>query len=259
MEKYVIIIVVTCIAVYVSLLIHRNMKAKKEGPVTGKTIQFKAKDGVNIKAHLYLTADKTKPFMLIFQQAGHSQQEYRNTATQLNKMGFNCLAIHQRSARNIKGSKIKSKKQEDSLRTLTYDETYVDLESALLYLKKAFPNFKTVVWGSSYAATLMFVLASNYPNEVDGIVAFSPDNYLVFNDKTILDYAEGVHCPIFVTAGKKESKACERLHEQIQSEKKYLYIPIENEEQDSLTTKKKNTRKNQYWKILTDFFESIVN
>jgi len=63
-----------------------------------KTITFPSSDGVKITADLYiLHTDKNTPFIVLFHQAGFSRGEYREITPKLNRLGFNCMAIDQRS------------------------------------------------------------------------------------------------------------------------------------------------------------------
>ena len=68
------------------------------------TIRFDASDGVSITADLYLAhADLNKPLIVLCHQAGWSRGEYREIAPKLNALGFNCIAIDQRSGGSING------------------------------------------------------------------------------------------------------------------------------------------------------------
>jgi len=69
-----------------------------------KTITFPSHEGVTITADLYITnEDKNIPFIVLFHQAGFSRGEYREIAPKLNKLGFNCMAIDQRSGDGVIG------------------------------------------------------------------------------------------------------------------------------------------------------------
>src|SRR5437667_8940636 len=63
-----------------------------------QTITFPSKDELTITADLY-EIDSTSPLILLCHQAGYSRGEYIETAKRLNKFGFNCLAIDQRSGK----------------------------------------------------------------------------------------------------------------------------------------------------------------
>src|SRR6185295_20180637 len=63
-----------------------------------QTITFPSPDGITITADLY-EVDSSSPVILLCHQARYSRGEYIETAKRLNKFGFNCLAIDQRSGK----------------------------------------------------------------------------------------------------------------------------------------------------------------
>ncbi|MEM9412813.1 MAG: hypothetical protein AAGA30_17000, partial [Planctomycetota bacterium] len=118
------------------LLAWSNLEAQ-DSP---KKILFKASDGLELTADLYMTSDdKSKPFILLCHQAGWSRGEYREIAPKLNEMGFNCMALDQRS-----GGKINDVENESFGRAkaanqgTTYVDAEVDIVSAAEYAKKNF-------------------------------------------------------------------------------------------------------------------------
>jgi dienelactone hydrolase len=72
-----------------------------------------------------------------------------------------------------------------------------DLEAALAWAKANAHGAPVVVWGSSYSAALVFLLAARHPGEVNGVVAFSPGEYLA--DKTaVRAAARSVEVPVYI-------------------------------------------------------------
>jgi len=70
----------------------------------GETITFPSKDGLTITADTYITnPDNKTPFIVLFHQAGWSRGEYNEIAPKLNKLGFNCMAVDQRSGGSVNG------------------------------------------------------------------------------------------------------------------------------------------------------------
>src|SRR5687768_9393059 len=72
--------------------------------ICSETITFPSKDGITITGDMYMIND-TMPYMLLCHQAGYSRGEYKETAKRFNKLGFNCLAIDQRSGNEVNGVK----------------------------------------------------------------------------------------------------------------------------------------------------------
>ncbi|WP_424352380.1 hypothetical protein, partial [Lutimonas sp.] len=77
--------------------------AQSDLDFSGETINFKASDGVTVTADLYMPHKTSAPFILLYHQAGYSRGEYLSIAPQLNAMGFNCLAVDQRSGDKVNG------------------------------------------------------------------------------------------------------------------------------------------------------------
>ena len=77
--------------------------AQSDPVFSGETITFKASDGISVTADLYMPHKATAPFIILYHQAGYSRGEYRSIAPQLNEMGFNCMAVDQRSGDKVNG------------------------------------------------------------------------------------------------------------------------------------------------------------
>ncbi|MBV9103161.1 MAG: alpha/beta hydrolase [Candidatus Eremiobacteraeota bacterium] len=83
-----------------------------------------------------------------------------------------------------------------------------DLEAALEWAKKSYPSLAIIVWGSSYSASLVFVLAANHQGEVTKLLAFSPGEY--FGDELhVADSAKRVTASIFVDSAADEKEIAE--------------------------------------------------
>ena len=141
-------------------------------------LSFTAADGLEVTADKYFTNAETAPLIVLFHQAGWSRGEYKEIAPKLNKMGFNCLAIDQRSGGEINGVVNETYKRavENKLGT-AYVDAEVDMVAAIDFAKKNFDKAaKLVVWGSSYSAGLVLKLAGER-NDIDAVLAFSPGEY----------------------------------------------------------------------------------
>ena len=140
-----------------------------------QAVTLTAADHVKVFAHYYGNADKSKPIILLFHQAGGSGAEYAAIAPRLNALGFNALALDQRSGGDLFGRANKT------VKTLGHSTGYraalPDLQAALDWARARGAQ-KIVVCGSSYSAALVFLLAANNPGKIAGLMAFSPGEYL---------------------------------------------------------------------------------
>ncbi|MEO8058586.1 MAG: alpha/beta fold hydrolase [Burkholderiales bacterium] len=178
------------ILLFVSLLLGGLTAARSE-PVT-----LVAADGVKVFGTFWPAADKGAPLILAFHQAGGSRAEYAPLASRLNRAGFGVLAIDQRSGGGEFGG---SNKTVAALgRPADYDAALPDLEAALVWGRLRAQGAPLLVWGSSYSAALVFLLAARHPADVKGLLAFSPGEYLGATD-AVHDAAGALRLPVFVT------------------------------------------------------------
>jgi dienelactone hydrolase len=166
-------------------------------------VTLMASDGVKVFADFYPADSKSRLYILLFHQAGSNRAEYASIAPRLVKLGFNCLAIDQRSGGDLWGQ------QNETVRRLgrsaEYTDAIKDLEAALAWARSSGGDAKVLVWGSSYSAALVFVLAAQHREEVAGVLSFSPNEYLGGSD-VVHHAAASVSVPIFVTSAKDQEE-----------------------------------------------------
>jgi predicted alpha/beta hydrolase len=126
-------------------------------PVRGHTadaISFAASDRVQVFADYYSAGSKAKPLILLFHQAGSNRGEYATIGPTLASLGFNALAIDQRSGGNAWGPTNETVKHLG--KSTDYGEALLDLEAALQWAKSSGQTRSILVWGSSYSALWCF-------------------------------------------------------------------------------------------------------
>ncbi len=221
-----------------------------------KTITFPSSDGVKITADLYIPhADKNTPFIVLFHQAGFSRGEYREIASRLNKLGFNCMAIDQRSGDGING--VENETLMDALdkdKEIEYLDALVDIKSALLYARH-FTKGKLLGWGSSYSAGLILKIAGDQPLFMNGVLAFSPGEYFKPKD-LVIKSAKNIKIPTFITSAKKEEKAWKTIYEVI-SAKKVSFIPKTAGLHGSKALWEKQLDSEVYWEAVEAFLKDF--
>ncbi|MCF6366818.1 MAG: alpha/beta hydrolase [Bacteroidales bacterium] len=223
-----------------------------------KTVTFITTDNVLVTADVYLTERKDAPFILLFHQAIFSRGEYIEIAPQLNDLGFNCMAIDQRSGYKINGITNETFKDAKSKGMGTkYINAFPDLEASLQYVEDNYSPEKIIVWGSSYSSSLVFILAAKH-KEINGILAFSPGEYFKFENKTIADWAKEVECPVFITSSRKEGKECKKIFKNLTNQNSKQYIPAFSGNHGSKALWKKNNGNESYLREVK-LFLSIFN
>ena len=194
-----------------------------------ETITFSSNDSITITADIYKAHPDDAPFILLFHQAGWSRGEYKETAPKLNRLGFNCMAVDQRSGGEVNEVINQTKLEADKAgKKTTYIDALADLEAALKYAKTKFPKSKIILWGSSYSAALVIKIAGDHVDLIDGVLAFSPGEY--FKDlgggaDYITKSAKNVKCPLFVTSAKNEKSYWEDIFNAVPSKSKYSFLP----------------------------------
>ena len=122
----------------------------------------------------------------------------------------------------VKNQTHKDAKKKD--KKTKYPNAFPDLEATLAYVSKTYSPSKTIVWGSSYSSSLVFILAAKH-KEIDAVLSFSPGEYFEFEDKKIEDWAAQVDCPVFVTSSRKEGEDCGVIFKKASNENNVQYIP----------------------------------
>jgi alpha-beta hydrolase superfamily lysophospholipase len=167
-----------------------------------EAVQFKAAGGVTVYGAFYAAQDSSRPMILLFHQASSNRYEYTPIAPKLVAAGFSCLAIDQRWGGEMWGHR------NETVRKLGHSENsadevsdlQADLEAALEWAHTGYPHRKFILWGSSYSASLVFAVAAGHPNEVAGVLAFSPGEYFQSSPTLVEDAATRVHVPVFITS-----------------------------------------------------------
>ncbi len=140
-------------------------------------VAFAAADGVTVHGDLYLpTAGAPRGVVLLFHQAGASRLEYAPIAPRLAALGWAALAIDQRSGGGMFGGR--NLTADGAHGDASYLAALPDLEAALVWARARWPRSRPAVWGSSYSAALVFLLAARHPADVSAVLAFSPGEYL---------------------------------------------------------------------------------
>ncbi len=219
-----------------------------------RTIHFPSKDGLEITADLYLV-NEPKDFILLCHQAGFSRGEYIETAKKLNKMGFSCMAIDQRSGKEANHVVNETAKlaKEKGLKA-TYLDAKQDIEAAIDYAYQLNDSKAIILVGSSYSASLVLLLATTN-NNVKAVAAFSPGEYL--KGVQVAQSISKLNKPLFVTSAKKESNGVAKLVAQIKTPIKVHFIPKVEGIHGSRALWKSTKGNQMYWEAFTNWLNQI--
>ena len=187
-------------------------------------VTLTASDGVKVYGDFYAAASESQPYILLFHQAGSNRGEYGPIAPRLAKLGFNCIAIDQRSGGKRWG------RQNETVQQLGHSTDYVDalkdMEAALTWARTSRHSGKVIVWGSSYSSALVFLLAAQHPDDVAGMLSFSPGEYLG-SSGLVHKAAAKISVPVYVTSAKDEQEidAAKSILAASPSREKMQFVP----------------------------------
>jgi dienelactone hydrolase len=209
------------VGVYLAAFLSLTPMARAASP---EPVHFRASDGVTVYGAFYSAGNLVRPLILLFHQAGSNRGEYATIAPRLVQAGFDCLAIDQCSGGRMWGRE--NETVEHLGRSASYLTAERDLEAALHWARSVKRKKQVMLWGSSYSASLVFLVAARHPDEVAGVLAFSPGEYFKPKDM-VRQAAAKVHVPVYITCGTgaREAANARPIYEAVASKNKQFYLP----------------------------------
>lgn len=228
-----------------------------------ESVKFKASDGVDVYADLYMPYVDSATFIILFHQAGWSRGEYEEIALKLNEIGFNCMAVDLRSGNTINGvmnqTNMSARQQ---MKETLYIHSLPDMQAAVSHAREFLASQKLIVWGSSYSAALSLVIAAEMPDKVDGVIAFSPGEYFKSMGKAedyVHSHAAQLEVPVFLTGARSEREIVESIHNSISNELKVLFVPGSSGNHGSRALWGTFPDSREYWRALRSFLVPFLD
>jgi dienelactone hydrolase len=172
------------------------------GPAfAGEPVTLHAADKVTVYGTLSKARAENDKVLLLFHQAHASRHEYDALIARFNQLGYDTLAIDQRSGGDLFGGHNQTVQARG--RSADYLDVAPDLDAALAWARDR--HYGTIVAvGSSYSSALVILLAARHPPGLTAIASFSPGEY--FDDKDLIkDAAAKVTIPFYVTTDPAEA------------------------------------------------------
>jgi hypothetical protein len=219
-------------------------------------VEFKSIDQLTVVGNYY-EVDRSYQTIVLCHQARYNKFEYAGIAKRLNKMGFNCLAIDQRS-----GGPISTFQNETMINALNsklsidYLDAEQDMAAAVkwAYEKSQRP---VILWGSSYSSTLALYIALS-DDKVGAVISFSPGNYFAEKKGDLKEMLPNYKKPLFITSTKYESIHVKQfMSNVILGEKQIVFIPESEGYHGSQALWDGQPEGNQYWQAITEFLNRI--
>lgn len=231
----------------------KSMHFTDNGSISKNIVNFFAADSLMITADVY-AINKKSPYILLCHQAGYSRGEYINTVKELLNMGYNCVAIDQRSGDKINGIINETAKlaKEKGLPT-AYLDARPDIAAAIDFTYVLNDNAPITLVGSSYSATLALLFTKNN-EKVKRAAVFSPGEY--FRGVSIMEKLAGFDKPVYVTGAKSEVKEIKEMTKLISSSYLTIYEPKEKGIHGSRALWFSTPGYVGYWKSFKSFLEN---
>lgn len=228
-----------------------------------ETITFPSADGLEVTADVYAPhEDKATPFIVLCHQAGWSRGEYREIAPKLNELGFNCMAIDQRSGggvNEVENATVAMAKEAE-LGTAFLDARQ-DMVAALRFAHSDLAEGKVILWGSSYSAALSLVIAGEHNDLVDGVMSFAPGEYFARFGKAddwVQTHAAKIADPAFITSAKNEFPRWESIFNAIEGDTKQKFVPETAGNHGSRALWEQFDDHDAYWESVKAFLDQFT-
>lgn len=223
---------------------------------TKQTVEFESLDSLLIAADLY-EIDASKPCIVLCHQARFCKFEYAGVAERFNKLGFNCLAIDQRS-----GGPICNQRNETWLRAIAQNKPvdYLDAEqdivAAIDYAYQKY-NQPVIILGSSYSSTLC-VYQGLENDKVSAVISFSPGNYFAEQRGDLIPQLINFEKPFFFTAAKNEIPFVrEIVLGRKRTDNQIVFSPVGEGAHGARVLWETQQDGEEYWVALEDFLKKL--
>jgi dienelactone hydrolase len=214
-----------------------GVRERSGHPVDGfEVVTFRARDSLLVTADLYRVRSADAPIILLFHQSGSSRGEYRAIAPRLVDLGFNCLAVDTRWGDKDRWAGVENETAkrfgtativasgDRSRRRAARFAARLDLDAALAWARSHQFRGRVIVWGSSWSSILVFDLASERPDDVSGIISFSPGEYDDPDRPTLVrGWAAAARQPALVVSGAAEDSSVAPIYQAIRAPGKLYY------------------------------------
>ena len=219
------------------------------------TFEISSLDSLEITATQYHLS-KDSQIIVLCHQAGWSRGAYTEIAPKLNAMGYNCIAIDQRSGGAINGVTNETNARAKSAgKSTEFIDAKQDI-TATINWAKAYYGKDVILWGSSYSSALALIIAKENA-DVSTVLAFSPGEYLGSAGINVGNSINGLDKPAFLTSSKAESNQTKLLFDRIVSTNRIHFTPTGNGEHGSRALWEEKVDNEEYWTALKAFLNSF--
>ncbi len=218
-----------------------------------EAVTLQAADGLKVTADVYRAHDGgDATWIVLAHQAGSSRGEYRTIAPKLNALGYNAIALDQRSGRAFAGvaNQTAQRAKRANMRR-NYLAARPDIVAGIAWARSQ-TSGRVILWGSSYSAALALLMAGEQPKLVDGVVSNSPGEYL--RGKSIRMAAKSIAVPVLITSPANEKRKWQRIFAAIPGNSKTGFAPKSGGRHgSSALIPSRNASAPAYWDVVETF------
>lgn len=221
-----------------------------------ETFTFVSKDSLLMTATSYQNSE-TSPWILLCHQARWSRGEYQETALKFLSLGFNCIAIDQRSGGEINAvaNQTYTRAQEADLGT-DYLDAEQDIEAAIDYLFEK-TGAPIILLGSSYSSTLACYQGIRN-DKVMAWISFSPGNYFAEDKGDLMPLLSANEKPFWLTSSNEEATELSAMLKTTTLDELHVqFVPQGEGEHGSRALWEEKPDHEEYWESLIPFLNSL--
>jgi dienelactone hydrolase len=219
-------------------------------------VTFLAEDGLPVTGNLYEVSPHN-PVILLCHQANYNKYEYADIAPRLNALGYNVLAIDQRSGGFFAGNPNETRQRAEAggWATTGFLDAEKDILAAIEWLADRYRR-QVIVWGSSYSSALAIFVTTH--TEVKAAVAFSPGNYFQDAKPDLKAFVHKLQKPLFITSSREEAEELEHtIGKSLNGLSQVQFIPQSGGFHGSKALWEGQVGAEEYWTAVLDFLLKI--
>lgn len=225
-------------------------------------LSFPSLDDLELTADLYRCGVEDAPLIVLFHQAGWSRGEYREIAPRLVALGYDCLAVDQRSGGEVGGVPNETaRRATEAGKGTTFVDAEQDVVAALEYAREELKATRVLAWGSSYSAALVLRTVALRPELASACAAFAPGEYFTRFGKPA-DWIESslgtLACPVFVTSSGSEEGSWKAMYAAIPDGHKRSFLPSTAGQHGSRALWKRFDDSPAYWSEVERFLKEAL-
>ena len=134
-----------------------------------------------------------------------------------------------------------------------FNKAYPDVVAALQYARANFADGPLIAWGSSYSASLVLRASAENEGLVDGTLSFAPNDRAKWTRDWMMETAEKIKHPTFITSGRIEKKNWKWLSEKLPEDQLTSFLPQSPGQHGSRALWTKFKEHEDYWTAVEDF------